>query len=129
MIRLSLLAGVLAVGLAAAPATLPADLPGTIQAVEGGLTNLSADAVVQNIDGWRDALQNSPNPLAQRVYQDLGSLKAELTSGDIDGQQVGRLLVSMGTATQRLSIGAEGDTAAGLSELGGLLADAGYSLL
>lgn len=101
----------------------------TIQALQGGLTALPAEAAVENIDGWREALAGSNNPLAREVYTDLGELKTELTSGSIDGERVGVLLVDMGIATQRLSISAEGETAAGLSQLGGLLTDAGYSLL
>ncbi len=130
-LRLSLAAAlVIGLGVAAAPApTLPPDLQATIAAVQSGLTVLPADAAVENIDGWREALAGSPNPIAREVYQDLGSLKTELTSGSIDGEAVGRLLVSMGTHTQRLSISATGETAAGLSRLGGLLADAGFTLL
>ena len=132
MTRLRLLlaaALIVGIGLAATPATAPPDLQATIQAVQGGLTNLPAGAAVDNIDGWRDALQNSPNPTAQEVYRDLGSLRSELTSGSIDAERVGRLLVSMGSNTQRLSIAAEDETAAGLSRLGGLLVDAGFTLL
>jgi hypothetical protein len=126
-LRLSLAAALVALGFTAAPST--PGLQETIQALQGGLTALPAEAAVENIDGWREALAGSDNPLAREVYTDLGLLKDELTSGSIDGERVGLLLVDMGVATQRLSIPAEGETAAGLSRLGGLLVDAGYSLL
>lgn len=117
-------AAVLAVGFT----TAPPDLQATIRALQGGLTALPAQAAVENIDGWREALAGSPNPLAREVHADLGALRSELTSGSIDGDQVSRLLVRMGANTQRLSVAAEGDAAAGLSQLGGLLVDAGFSL-
>ena len=124
-IRLFLAALVVgALGFSAAPP----DLQATIAAVRGDLTALPAEAALENIDGWREALQGSPNPLAREVYTDLGSLRSELTSGRIDGDRVSRLLISLGTNTQRLSIATEGDTAAGLSRLGSALVDAGFGL-
>ena len=106
----------------------PPDLQATISALQGGLTALPAQAAVENIDGWREALAGSANPLAREVNTDLGALRSELTSGSIDGDQVSRLLIRLGSNTQRLSVSAEGDTASGLSQLGGLLVDAGFSL-
>ena len=109
-------------------AAAPPDLQATINAVQGDLTALPAEAALENIDGWREALQGSPNPIAREVYTDLGALRSELTSGRIDGDRVSRLLISLGTNTQRLSIATEGETAAGLSELGSALVDTGFAL-
>lgn len=119
------LVSIAAVGFTSAPP----DLEATIRAVQGGLTSLPAEAAVDNIDGWRDALRASPNPIAREVYYDLGSLREELTSSEIDGERVGGLLIELGFNTQRLSIGLEGEMAANMAQLGRLLADAGFMLV
>ena len=118
------LVAVAALGFAAAPPSLTA----TIDAVQSGLTSLPADAALENIDGWREALNGSSNPIARDVASDLTMLRAELTQPTIDGDRVGRLLIDMGIKTQRLSIAADASTERDLARLGILLMDAGFRL-
>lgn len=62
------------------------------------------------------------------MARDLTMLRGELTQPTIDGDRVGTLLISMGTKTQRLSIGADPAARGDLARLGILLMDAGFSL-
>ena len=114
----------LVLGVAAAPRPdLPPDVRATIETLQMGLTNIPADAAVENIEGWRDALAGNSNPYARAVHRDLGMLRSELTSGDIDGEMVGLYLVRMGTYTKVL-----GEGNADLTQLGDILVGAGFML-
>ena len=66
--------------------------------------------------------------LSGGIAADLNALKAELSSGNLDGKAIGKLLVQLGTATSDVAGQAEAASQAKLTTLGGLLTKAGSAL-
>ncbi len=95
----------------------------TIAALQGGVTAIPAEAAVANIEGWQAQLEGSDDPAVQELASQLGELSTALQADTLDGAAIGGLLVSLGEGT----IAAAGGDA-GLTELGGLLTEAGSSL-
>lgn len=87
----------------------------------GDLTALEPGAAVGVIDGWIAKLDGMDG--TGEVTENLRELKAELTSGDIDGQEVGTLLNALGEDTRELG---DGNMAA--EQLANALAAAGQKL-
>ncbi len=104
------------------------ELDGTIDALSGGITSLSPTTAVSNIEGWESQLEASGKPELSSIATDLGSLRAELTSGKLDGSAIGALLSKLGKETSAVADGAEASTQAKLSTLGSLLSKAGSAL-
>ncbi len=101
---------------------------GTIEALEGGLTNLSAEQAVGNIEGWQTRLESSGDPALLAIAEQLEELKAALQTEEVDQTSVGLLLIELGGRTSAAADMAQGDEGAQLSSLGTLLTDAGSSL-
>ena len=104
------------------------DLDGTISALSGGITSLSPTTAVSNIESRESQLKASADPKLSGIAADLNALKAELTSGKLDGSAIGKLLVQLGTATSGVSGQAEASSQSKLATLGGLLTKAGSAL-
>lgn len=96
----------------------------TIAALEGGLTSLPIEAAVANIEGWQSTLEASNETSLQNLGAQLGELSTALQAETIDGEEVSRLLVSLGEGTSAVAAGDEE-----LARLGTLLSDAGGSLM
>ncbi len=101
---------------------------GTIEALEGGLTNLPAEQAISNIEGWQMRLESTGDPALLAIAEQLAELKATLQTESIDQTSVGLLLTELGGRTSAAAEGAQGDEAAQLASLGTLLSDAGTSL-
>lgn len=96
----------------------------TLDAVSaaGGLTSLTPDAAVQNIDAWIVRLSNLDDvPVA--LIQSLQALKGQLNATPLDGAAIGATLVELGTGTQAAAAG-DGS----LEQLGEALEAAGNQL-
>ena len=104
------------------------ELDGTIDALSGGLTSLSPTTAVSNIEGWETQLQATGKPELTSIAEDLGALRAELTSGKLDGSAIGKLLTKLGSATTSVAGSAEAASQSKLSTLGSLLTKAGSAL-
>ncbi len=99
-----------------APMTPPAamddsPLQPTIDAVQstgGDVTALPPDAAVSNIDSWINKLQSMDG--TNEIVDNLQMLKAELTSGSIDGSKVSNLLSTLATQTRSVGGGNAGLT-------------------
>ena len=104
------------------------ELDGTISALSGGITSLSPTTAVSNIEGWESQLQATGKPELTSIASDLGALRAELTSGKLDGSAIGKLLTKLGGATTSVAGSAEAASQSKLSTLGGLLTKAGSAL-
>ena len=100
-------------------------LEATIQAAQGGLTDMPIGAAVSNIEGWEQRLRNADNPALIPIADNLEALQVELQSEQIDGQQVGRMLVQLGEQTIEAASMAEPEVADGLVRLGNLLRQTG----
>lgn len=96
---------------------------GTLDAVTaaGGLTQLPAEAAVDNIDAWIAQLTGVEG--AEAVVAGLETLKGQLTADELDGAAIGGTLSELGAGTTA----AAGDDTA-LQQLGQALSDAGASL-
>jgi hypothetical protein len=105
-----------------------AELDATIQAAEGGLTNLPVSAAVSNIEGWENRLRAAGDPSLQPIADNLASLRQELQSPSIDGAAVGRLLNQLGQQTTEAAAGADPAVSQRLNRLGTLLSQAGTQL-
>lgn len=104
------------------------ELDGTISALQGGITSLSPTTAVSNIESWESQLQASGDPKLSGIAADLNALKAELTSGKLDGSAIGQLLSKLGTATTDVAGQAEASSQSKLTTLGSLLTKAGSAL-
>lgn len=107
-------------GLPGSPMMGPLDVLSAIESA-GGLTKLAPATAVSVIDGFANALSQRAG--SEAITGELASLKSELTSGNIDGGKVGRLLQSLGQRTTAAA-GGEGNYAT----LGNALAQAGEGL-
>ncbi|MFN3596118.1 MAG: hypothetical protein ACK41D_02470 [Rubricoccaceae bacterium] len=126
-----LLAAAAVLGLAAFGFARPVNpgLDATISALQGGLTNIPAQAALENIDGWRAALAGRQEPALRRIHRDLGTLRAELQRTPINGARVGMLMAELGSATTVAAASVQGEDAAKLARLGGLLGQNGRRLM
>ena len=96
---------------------------GTITTLEEGLTNVPLEAAVANLKGWQSTLQASNETALQKLGVQLGELSEALQAETIDGEEVSRLLVTLGEGTSAVAAGDEE-----LARLGTLLSGAGGSL-
>jgi len=70
-------------------------LTSTVSAVKeaGGITKLSPEAAVSNVDGWISTLGGMEG--TDGIVGNLKTLKTELTKGNIDGSIVGPILIKL----------------------------------
>lgn len=101
------------------------DLDATLGALQGGLTAVSPAAAVSNIEGWQQKLSGLG---LTDVASDLGELKSLLTSGNLDGKQIGAVLTRLGEKTSASASGAPAAETSKLQQLGSVLSAAGKSL-
>lgn len=101
------------------------ELDGTISALQGGLTSLSPAAAVSNIEGWQQKLSGLG---ATDIANDLGELKALLTSGNLDGKAIGAVLTKLGSKTTASASGAPAADMGKLQQLGSMLSGVGQTL-
>lgn len=104
------------------------DLDATIDALHGGIMAISPSAAVSTIDGWQAQLQSANQPELQAIANDLGELKRQLTSGDLNGRAIGQLLTRLAERTSAAAGSADGAKQGKLQQLAQLLSKAGRSL-
>ncbi len=92
-------------------------LSATLQAAQGGVTNIEADAALSNVTGWHQTLNGVPG--AETLVGHLASLKAALESGDL--QAAANLLPGLGNETEKLAAAAPAADQDGLRQLAGAL--------
>ena len=97
----------------------------TLGLLENGITNAPLDAALTNIGNWQVVLEGSEDAALQDIGAQLGELATALQADTIDAQAVGGLLTSIGQGTITAGESAGDDQ---LSQLGGLLEEAGSSL-
>ena len=105
-----------------AAATLDATV-NAVQANGGDLTAIPGGAAVSTIDSWMEALDG--NEAAEGVTAKLEKLKAELSSGDINGPLTGLMLTALAEETTKV-VGSNGN--AQTQALVGALRSAGDKL-
>lgn len=104
------------------------DLDTTIGALQGGLTSVNPATAVSVISNWQQQLQGSSDSTLKSIAEDLGDLKDQLTSGNLDGKAIGAVLTRLGSKTATAAASADGQVASKLQTLGKLLSGAGSSL-
>ncbi len=107
------------------PDSPAADLDATLDALKNGVTSLSPPAALRSIDSWKAALSETGKPELTAIADGLAKLKAELTSGRLNGAAIGHLLVQLGAQTSAAGQAANHEK---VTRLGGLLGRAGQSL-
>ena len=111
------------------PADAPeVDVPGTIAALESGLTNIPAGAAVDNINGWIAKLDGAGFEGADEITDHLAQLRGELQETELDGAAIGGHLSRLGELTTAAADGASSSSQEGLRTLGGLLSSGGAML-
>ncbi|WP_164929043.1 hypothetical protein [Gloeobacter violaceus] len=98
------------------------NLDKTIAALQQGLTAIPPEQAVVVIDTWQQQLQGTD------LAEDLGQLKAALTSGDVTGESLKAVLTDLGEDTGEVAADAGGEVATKLQQLSKLLTQAGGSL-
>ncbi|MBB5234387.1 hypothetical protein [Deinococcus budaensis] len=89
----------------------------TIQALQGGVTNLDGGAAASNVTSWHQTLSGVPG--AETLVDHLAQLKAALEGGDLDGAAA--LLPGLSSETERLASQAPAADQDGLRQLADLL--------
>ena len=106
-----------------------AALDSTVASLLGGVQRLGIEAALPVIEGWEGRLAASGDPELASVAENLGALRAQLSTGDFDQVAVGRLLATLGDQTQRLANSdIQIEVADRLSQLSVLLSTEGDSL-
>lgn len=96
------------------------DVDTTIAALQQGLTSIPVEQAIAVIESWQQQLQGTD------LAEDLGDLKAALTSGDV--ASISQILSDLGEDTSEAAADATGDVAVKVEQLGELLTQAGQSL-
>lgn len=89
----------------------------TIQALQGGLTNVDPGAAISNVSSWEQTLGGMSG--GEAIGAQLSQLRSMLESGDLDGAAA--LLPSLADATERVAGRAPDADQQGLRQLAGLL--------
>lgn len=97
----------------------------TLNALQGGLSAVSPSAAVANIDNWHKTLSGAG---LTDIAGDLADLKNLLTSGNLDGKAIGKVLSSLGQKTTASASSAPAADMSKLTQLGSVLSGAGKSL-
>ena len=97
----------------------------TISALQGGITSLSPAAAVGNIDMWHEKLSGLG---LSDIASDLGELKTALTSGNLDGKQIGAIMSRVGQKTMDSASQAPAADMPKLQQLGSMLSGVGKTL-
>jgi hypothetical protein len=89
----------------------------TIQALQGGVTNLDADTAVSNISSWEDTLGGLSG--GDMLTDQLAQLRSALESGDLDS--AADMLPGIASQTEGLADAAPAADQDGLRQLASLL--------
>jgi hypothetical protein len=100
---------------------------GTINALKRGITRMSIDTAVRNIENWEEALQEIEVSGCKAILRDLGALKKELQREEPDGERVRHLMARLGSQTVSISEKSENRYQEKIADLGHSLSDAADS--
>lgn len=89
----------------------------TIQALQGGITNVDPGTAVSNVSSWEQTLGGVPG--GEAISGQLSQLRSMLESGDLDGAAA--MLPSLADATESVAGNAPSADQQGLRQLAGLL--------
>ncbi|WP_420595767.1 hypothetical protein [Deinococcus sp.] len=89
----------------------------TLQAAQGGVANIPADAALSNVTSWHSTLNGVPG--AESVTSNLAKLKTALEGGDLQG--AAGILPSLGSDTEKLASAAPDADKDGLKQLAAAL--------
>ena len=100
---------------------------GTLKALRGGATRMSARAAIKNIEHWEEALEDVDVPGVKGIVRDLGALKKCLEADDMDHERIGHLMARLGKATRTIAGRAEDRFQDKIEEMGDALIEASES--
>lgn len=105
-----------------------ADLSGTIEALQGGVTELSPSLALNNINSWITTLREANDPGLDDLADTLDELRAELREEPIDGSAVAEILATLSEETSEAAAEAGPGVADQLNQLSSLLLQAAQEL-
>lgn len=103
-------------------------LESTITYLEGLPTGTSTDSAIANIDGWEERLRTTGKPEFKTIADELQELKKHLTSGNLDGKNISKTLISLGQHTTQAASQADSAVSERLQKLGGWLTKLGETV-
>lgn len=98
----------------------------TISMLQRGVTSIPVNAAVQNINGWQSQLQGMSD--LSDLNDNLGELKDELQSDNLDGEDIGEALKELGRLTNQAAQSASGQQGSQIQALGQALTQGGNRL-
>jgi hypothetical protein len=97
---------------------MAASIDTTIKALQNGITDMSPEQGVKNIDGWILKLESADFRGAKGIRDNLVKLKKHLESGHLDGAAIGQLLGTLANSTVRAAGQASGKDGTKVQQLG-----------
>ncbi|WP_420595768.1 hypothetical protein [Deinococcus sp.] len=94
-------------------------LRGTLQAAQGGITNIDAATAIGNISSWEATLGSVGLPGTDLMTDNLSALKSALQSGDLESAAA--ILPLLGAQTQSAADIAPDEDVDGLNQLASAL--------
>ncbi len=98
----------------------------TLQAAQGGLTNLDPAAGLDLVESWIATLQGANLPPESTIVEDLRDLADRLQTGNFEG--LGQVLTQLAGQTTALAGAAPGEVSKSLQQLGSFLSGTAQQL-
>ena len=95
----------------------------TIKHIQEGLKSFTIAAATKSIEGWEATLERLGTLAAKAIVKDLENLKKHLHADKINGEQIKKLVVTLGRETVAIAIASktEGKSTEKIKALGGAL--------
>ena len=97
----------------------------TIKHIQEGLKSFTIAAATKSIEGWEATLERLGTLAAKAIVKDLENLKKHLHADKINGEQIKKLVVTLGRETVAIAIAiaskTEGKNTEKIKALGGAL--------
>jgi galactokinase len=103
-------------------------LDSSIKAFQSSLTQIGVTKGIENIDGWMETLEQAEFSGAKSICENLGKLKQQLESDDLDGAAIGKLMNTLADETTRTASHADASQGEKLTQFGQMLSKSSSSL-
>lgn len=90
----------------------------TIKHLQDGVKGFTVAAAVKNIEGWEASLEGLDTPAAKTIVKDLESLKKQLQTDPIKGDQIKKLVAKLGKETVAIAGKSDEKSAEKIKSLG-----------
>jgi hypothetical protein len=97
---------------------------GTMNALKRGITKMTCDAAIRNIENWEDSLQDIEITGCKAILRDLAALKKQLDVSEPDGDRVRNLMAKLASQTVAIAEKSDNRYRDKIADLGEALAHA-----